>query len=650
MDPTSYREEVYDTFADLDREPDAQIEHALDVGTEYLGLPIGFLTRIEDGTQRIVQATGSHDLIQPGETCPLEDAYCRRTVEVEGSLAVQNAATSAAVSDAAVETFDLGTYLGAKIIVDGAVYGTVCFAGGAEREEPFSESEELFIELLAKLVGGALERRNHERELRRRNERLEREKRRFEGVAENSFDVLFRVDADGTFTYVSSAVERALGYAPDDLVGAPVTGYVTPKSVEDATAALVRIFDGETVENLELVFLDADGEAVTLEVNATPITDDGEVVGAQGVGRDVTDRKERERELRLKNRAMDEARIGISIADNGQPDRPLVYVNGGFERVTGYDAEAVLGRNCRFLQGEATDPETVDRLRENIEADEPVAVEILNYRRDGTPFWNQLRISPVEDDAGEITHHLGFQADVTERKRTEQLVRLLNRVLRHNLRNDMNVLLGFGDLLAEGEVDDVERVGERIRDTAADLVDLGEQARDLERHAGQEREPRRIDVESVLNDVVDDHRDRTPGATVDLTVETERGVCAGTEIERALSELVGNALKHGDADGARVEVEAVDDGEWVEITVADDGPGIDGMESAAVASGEESRIEHGAGFGLWLVNWIVTRYGGSFQIRAVEGDDGSVATVRLPGVGPDTTVEDAARPPTVLFR
>mgnify|MGYP000521170846 CR=1 FL=1 len=148
-------------------------------------------------------------------------------------------------------------------------------------------------------------------------------------------------------------------------------------------------------------------------------------------------------------------------------DPEAVRANEGFERITGYGADEMLGRNCRFLQGEATDPETVDRLRTGIDAGESAAAELLNYRADGSPFWNQVRLNPVENDDGDLTHYLGFQTDVTERKRSEQLVRLLNRVLRHNLRNDLNVLLGVGSHLQSGSVtEDVSELGARIERTA----------------------------------------------------------------------------------------------------------------------------------------------------------------------------------------
>ncbi|TMT85442.1 PAS domain S-box protein [Haloterrigena sp. H1] len=649
MDGSSFREALYDVFIDTEADVESRITRALDIGTEYFDLPFGFLTSIEDGTQTVVYATGSHELLQPGESCPLEDAYCRRTIEMDVPLAVQQAAT-APVPDAAIETFDLGTYIGSKVVVDGDLYGTVCFASTDDRDTPFTEAEETFLELVAKLIGNALEREAHQRELRKRNERLQREKRRFEGIAETSFDILFRVDLEGEFTYVSSAVERVLGYEPADLVGRHITDVIAASSTETAMSAYSEVLAGTTVETLELTFVDTSGDRVPLAVNATPITENGDVVGVQGVGRDISARKERERELRIKNRAMDEARLGISIADARQPDEPLVYVNRGFEQVTGYDAADALGQNCRFLQGDATDAAAVDLLRERIDAAEPVSTELLNYQANGTPFWNQVRITPIENDDGTVTHYLGFQTDITERKRTEQLVRLLNRVLRHNLRNDMNVLLGLGTRLETEADPDVTALGDQLSTTAQDLIELSEQARTLERVSRRERDPQRLETDSLLTTVADDYRQQLAGATVDVTVRTDRQLCGGPELEQAVSELVENALKHNPSSEPWVEISARDDGEWIELTVEDDGPGIDAMETAVIANGTEEALEHGSGLGLWIVNWIVTRYGGSFQIRANEGSSGSIATIRLPAITPDESIETVQRRPTVLFR
>ncbi|OYR55696.1 PAS domain-containing protein [Halorubrum halodurans] len=122
----------------------------------------------------------------------------------------------------------------------------------------------------------------------------------------------------------------------------------------------------------------------------------------------------------LKTRTMDEAPVGITIADATRPDMPLIYVNAAFERITGYPPAYAVGRNCRFLQGEETRDAPVDRMRAAIDEGTGTTVELRNYRRDGELFWNEVTIAPLRDDAGEVAYYVGFQRDVTRRKRAER--------------------------------------------------------------------------------------------------------------------------------------------------------------------------------------------------------------------------------------
>ncbi len=117
--------------------------------------------------------------------------------------------------------------------------------------------------------------------------------------------------------------------------------------------------------------------------------------------------------------------IPTVIADARQPDRPLVFVNDAFCRLTGYAREEVLGRNCRFLQGPATDPATVARIQAAVAAAEPLAIDIRNHRKNGEPFWNRLMLAPVWDAAGALAYYLASQVDVTLER--ERLVGLEDR-------------------------------------------------------------------------------------------------------------------------------------------------------------------------------------------------------------------------------
>ncbi|MGY1712481.1 SpoIIE family protein phosphatase [Geodermatophilus sp. SYSU D00758] len=121
----------------------------------------------------------------------------------------------------------------------------------------------------------------------------------------------------------------------------------------------------------------------------------------------------------LRERAVIATDITFTITDPRLPDNPLIWVNPSFTRITGYSYEEAVGSNCRFLQGPATDPESLGVVRSALERQEAVTVTLLNYRKDGTAFWNQLSISPVFDGEGDLVSFVGVQTDVTERVRVE---------------------------------------------------------------------------------------------------------------------------------------------------------------------------------------------------------------------------------------
>jgi PAS domain S-box-containing protein len=136
----------------------------------------------------------------------------------------------------------------------------------------------------------------------------------------------------------------------------------------------------------------------------------------------------------LKDRGLDVAAEGITIADARRPDRPLIYANQGFVRMTGYAVAEVLGRNCRFLQGPDTDLRAAQDIREAVEEERECVVEILNYRKDRSTFWNRLSITPVRDESGRVSHFIGIQSDVTARRLAEDGLRKAKDALELDLR------------------------------------------------------------------------------------------------------------------------------------------------------------------------------------------------------------------------
>ena len=136
-------------------------------------------------------------------------------------------------------------------------------------------------------------------------------------------------------------------------------------------------------------------------------------------------------DLHVRDSAIAAAANGIVIADARLPDAPLIYTNESFLLMTGYPREEVIGYNCRFLQGPDTDPDAVLELREAVQKGRKCQVQILNYRKDGTQFWNEVTVSPVRNALGEVTHFVGIQTDTTARQMAEgERIRLLELATR----------------------------------------------------------------------------------------------------------------------------------------------------------------------------------------------------------------------------
>jgi len=146
--------------------------------------------------------------------------------------------------------------------------------------------------------------------------------------------------------------------------------------------------------------------------------------------------------------AVDQSHDGITIADARKKDFPLIYVNAGFERLSGYPAAELLGKNCRFLQGADTAQPDIAVLRAALHQGKNCVVTLRNYRKDGTLFWNELSISALRNEQGELTHFIGIQKDVSERTLTEQHLRqshldLLNR--QHDSQAHTDPLVGLSN-------------------------------------------------------------------------------------------------------------------------------------------------------------------------------------------------------------
>jgi signal transduction histidine kinase len=242
--------------------------------------------------------------------------------------------------------------------------------------------------------------------------------------------------------------------------------------------------------------------------------------------------------------------------------------------------------------------------------------------------------STLSGDHGRTVGYVLQFRDVTDRHTYQQRLKVANRVLRHDLRNRMNVITGWADELAGHESEDVRVAGERITATADELIELGEQVRLLVETADYAGRPAEsVDLGAHVGPLVDHVRDAHPEATVETERPGETTVLVPHPrlLTISVESLLENAVEHNDADRPWVKVTvepASETGDYVLLRIADDGPGIPEAELAALREGSETPLKHGSGLGLWLVHWTVTASGGTVSFEERE-PRGSVVTLAL---------------------
>ena len=231
----------------------------------------------------------------------------------------------------------------------------------------------------------------------------------------NHPDGVYEFDLKGRLKRGNAALTRITGYPNEALIGRHFNEFIEA-DYRDVTQASFDAARQGGSRQYETKGIHRDGHAYHLEVINFPVTIDGEVVGVYGICRDITERKRQEAARHLLERGIQATPNGVIMADATQPDMPLVYANDAFYAMTGYAPEEVLGRNCRFLQGPGTDQAVVSAIRCAIVARESLEATLLNYRKDGTPFWNHLSLSPVFDERGACSHYIGIQQDITQQR------------------------------------------------------------------------------------------------------------------------------------------------------------------------------------------------------------------------------------------
>jgi PAS domain S-box-containing protein len=342
--------------------------------------------------------------------------------------------------------------------------------------------------------------------------------------------------------------------------------------------------------------------------------------------------------------ALQMTRMPMTLTDPNQPDNPIVFANKAFLDLTGYEEHEILGRNCRFLQGAETDRDAVAELRAAIDAKEAIALELINYRRDGSSFWNAVFIAPVLGPDGELLYFFASQLDVTRRRESEQSFRQAQKMeaigqltagLAHDFNNLLQVVSGNIDIVASQVEDDRHQ---RLLNNAARAADRGSKlTRQLLAFARKTRlEPKTVDMNQLIHNF-GDLLDNTVGAQIRLVTALERRLPAvqidATHMEMAILNVLLNA-RDAMPKGGTVTIETrlqklngdapmhqLPEGDYVVLTIRDEGTGMpDNVRRRATEPFFTTKgAERGTGLGLAMVHGFVQQSLGRLEIDSTPG-------------------------------
>ncbi|NDP38329.1 MAG: PAS domain-containing protein, partial [Rhodoferax sp.] len=228
------------------------------------------------------------------------------------------------------------------------------------------------------------------------------------------------VSAAGLILQANLTAAALLGLPRRALLRQPITRFIGAPDQAIYFRLGQQVADTGAPQVCELRLARRDGTLFWALIRAITMEEGGARV-QRLVLSDITQRKLLEATLRVSDSALKAVSQGVLITT---PDQCIISVNDAFVSISGYSPSETLGQNCRFLQGPLTDPRAVDAMRLALKNSAEFAGEILNYRKDGSTFWNELTISPVRDEQGQLAHFIGVTRDITQRKQAEEVMRI----------------------------------------------------------------------------------------------------------------------------------------------------------------------------------------------------------------------------------
>ncbi len=491
----------------------------------------------------------------------------------------------------------------------------------------------VFSVVLARQVVATSSRLEQEIEQRKK---AEDERNRFFALSPDLFCIAQR---DGSVNTCNPAWERELGYSTAELHNHSLTEFVHAEDRPAMIQELAVLKQGTLSAQFENRFVGKDGSVKWLLWNIA--VSQGEPL-LYATARNINERKLYEEELALRDRSINSATSGILIADARRPDMPTVYCNAAFEKITGYATEEVLGRNCRFLQGRDHDQPGLDAIRQAIRDGTEGKAELRNYRKDGRLFWNEFYIAPVRDPQGTLTHFIGVQTDVTQRKqqeaelaqKTEALaqsnaeLQQFAYVASHDLQEPLRMVASYTQLLGKrykGKLDDDadDFIGYAV-DGAERMQWLIRDLLEYSRVGSENKSFESTECERILQQVMKNLSAAIREHQAEITHDPLPVIQANpTLLTQVFQNVIANALKFQGESPATIHVGARPLFDGWEFFVQDNGIGIpqDQLDRVfAIFQRLHLRSDYpGTGIGLAICKRIVEKHDGKIWVESEPG-------------------------------
>lgn len=454
------------------------------------------------------------------------------------------------------------------------------------------------------------------REITERKER-EQQLRKFQQAVESSGRPFYFTDRDGVIEYVNPAFEDTTGYSAEEAIGK--TPEILQSGEHDQSfyeELWERLLDGETWHG-ELINQRKNGEQFIIDQTIAPVPDEtGNITHFVATSNEITERKAKEDK---RKEVIDRMTDGIFELD---ADWECTFVNDQAESILGISKTDVIGRNFWEVFADAEGTTFEQHYREVMRTREPAS--LVEYYAD-LDMWFKVQAYPNSDGGIAI-----YFRDITEIKQREHHLELLDRVLRHNLRNNINVVRGRAKLIQNQTDNGVGEMAQQIVQTSNELISIAEKERQLVDILQDEPEMQEFDVADLLKTVESRITAEHPDAT--LRIDCPDGITTTVckKFDMAIEELITNAIVHNNSEAPAVTVTVRSTADTVSIEVADDGPLIPEMDQAVLLpKRDRTPLYHGSGLGLSLVRVLTSRSNGTISINE-RSTEGNVIDLQLP--------------------